>query len=312
MTNDIQVRPDGINWLAMFEAWQANFDRPLTSENYLHVWKDFLSFIQIDDPASVTSGDVSEYRNDLEKRGLSNTSINLYLSAISSFYRYVIDHSAGVWSFNPAVGVKRKKVNPYGKATPLNLKVRQDELLLQTIDRSTLKGKRDYAIILLFLTTGVRVSAIATATFADIENKAGVRTLRYTNKGGDPETAVIQPVVWKAITTYLDAHGGGSNADDPVFRSVALSDTNTPLTRHAIARMVKRYCDKAFGEGHGITPHSLRHTAALALIPHATLPEISKFLKHKDLRITSIYLDHMAANEADEKLSGKLADRYED
>jgi len=66
-----------------------------------------------------------------------------------------------------------------------------------------------------------------------------------------------------------------------------------PLTARTVHRLVRKYADRALGKGHGIHPHSLRHTAAMEAARHGTVSEVSKLLRHKNTRITTIYLDHV-------------------
>jgi integrase len=56
---------------------------------------------------------------------------------------------------------------------------------------------------------------------------------------------------------------------------------------------VRNYADRVFSNGHGLHPHSLRHTAAMEAARHGTVSEVSKLLRHKNTRITTIYMDHM-------------------
>ena len=83
-----------------------------------------------------------------------------------------------------------------------------------------------------------------------------------------------------------------------------------PLSSRAINKLVKKYCDRAFGPGHGITPHSLRHTAAMnAILEGASVTEVSQLLKHKSIGVTTVYL-HATAKEGD-KVARRLGKRYE-
>jgi site-specific recombinase XerD len=90
---------------------------------------------------------------------------------------------------NPVKDVKRYSVNPYGKATFLNLE--QQKHLLAQVDRDSEQGRRDYAMLLLFLTTGMRVSVLTSAYVRDIEWTGSEIVLNYTNKGSAAEQARI-------------------------------------------------------------------------------------------------------------------------
>jgi len=69
--------------------------------------------------------------------------------------------------------------------------------------------------------------------------------------------------------------------------------------------LVKTYAKRADLEG--ITPHSLRHTAAMQAAEHGTITQVSKLLRHKNVSVTTVYLDHMDMDQADD-LANELAD----
>ena len=66
-----------------------------------------------------------------------------------------------------------------------------------------------------------------------------------------------------------------------------------PLSARHIRRSVKKYADAAFGKGHGLHPHSLRHTAAMLASETGTMRQVMNLLRHSGMRVTSIYLDHL-------------------
>src|SRR5690606_19748579 len=124
-----------------------------------------------------TQSDVLAYRHHLDttpsprtQQPFSDSTINQRLCALSSFYKFA--QARGLRSDNPCEGVKRKPVSPYGKATWLDGEAEQDIRLLRTIDTTTLQGKRDYAILLLFLTTALRVEAVAGLRIGALDRKS--------------------------------------------------------------------------------------------------------------------------------------------
>lgn len=75
--------------------------------------------------------------------------------------------------------------------------------------------------------------------------------------------------------------------------------------------MVTRRCDAALGIGHGICVHSLRHTVAVNAAENGgTVGEVKRFLDHKSVRVTALYLDHIQSGGV-ERIGDNLADRYE-
>lgn len=284
-------------WRRAFVFWLDSFPSKRTQRVYHEIWMVFDS-ITSKHPGEIEAEDVRIWKGMMTRQlepNLSAATINLRLSAISSFYRFVNQHYAFLRDDNPCEGIKRLPVNPYGKST--YLVEDQDVRLLAQVDRSTDIGKRDYAIILLFLTLGVRLDAVQSATMDSLRAVGDVMYLTYRNKGGDEITRRIPNNAARALADWLQARGLHEGS---LFG----------VTRRMIQHMVLTYCNRAFGKGHGITVHSLRHTAAMnADDAGAKFSEINRLLDHKSARVTAIYLDHIKKGNAD-NMSAKLDERY--
>lgn len=305
-------------WQQAVLEWLMNFTSARTRKSYRHAVNCFFASCN-KPPQEVTTSDVLRYRYEMEDAGYSETTINQRLAGLSSLYRYARER--GLRADNPCDGVKRKAVNPYGKATFLDGQQEQDWQLLRVVDRSAVKGKRDYAILLIFLTTAVRVDAVAGLRLRDLRTQGDMVFMQYTNKGGEVVEKRLQPVVVNAIVDYRDTRGELRD-DSPLFVMTDHGRRGTinlngqameekPLTSRTIQKMVKQYADKAFGPGHGITPHSLRHTAAMnAIQSGASVIEVSRLLRHKNMRVTTVYIQHVS-DKADDSVSERLSRRYE-
>lgn len=300
------------HWTQAIADWLLNFNSPQTSATYERALNQFSQFAG---NGMVTQSTVIAFKTYLgtkenpetNERPDSDSTINLKLSALSSFFKFVVER--GLMSANPVDGVKRLSVKPYGKATYLNAADNQDMRLLEQPDTATLIGKRDYAILLLLLTTGVRVSALVNATVADVKKHATGYILYYTNKGGATESAQLLPFVHEALKVYLKARSSaGKHA--PLFETIETNRTGKqvkPLTRNAITAMISRYA-KAAGLHH-VTAHSLRHTAAMVAAKQGTVAQVKAFLRHKSARTTAIYLDHVADSDVSE-ITKAVGSRY--
>jgi len=302
-------------------TWLGNITSARTRANYRDSWRMFMEWSQIFDPFAVSQETIIDYRNHLsevvsERTGkpLANTTINLRLAGLSSFYRHALDNGYAPPGFeNPCDRVKRKPVKPYGKSTVLNPQDNEPQQFLKQIRRDTHQGKRDYALMRLMLTTGLRVSAVASATLSDIEQIGSKWVLNYTNKGGEADKAEITAIL-PEIQTYLSERGLSlEDRDRPLFtatprgkrviqdtghaRGIHSEESERPLSITSISRLVRKYAKRAGLAG--IHPHSLRHTCAVIASNHGTVAEVSKLLRHKNMQITSIYLDHFTAAESD-------------
>ncbi|MBZ0302730.1 MAG: tyrosine-type recombinase/integrase [Anaerolineae bacterium] len=324
----VSLSPD---WQRAFIDWLTNLSSSRTRRSYLAAWRDFLT-VQAAAPARISQSDILAYRVHLDtvpsprtRQPYSANTINQRLCALSSFFKFA--QARQLRSDNPCEGVHRKAVSPYGKATWLDGEAEQDVRLLRTVDTTTLQGKRDYALLLLFLTTAIRVEAAANLRVRSLRYQGQKVYLTYLNKGGEQVEKLLEPLTIAAMEDYLTARAGDIDhlpPDAPLFiptdrgqQAIAhLPHTDTqaragqkPLSSRAINKLVRKYCDRLFGPGHGITPHSLRHTAAMnAILEGASVTEVSQLLKHKSMGVTTVYLH--ATDKDGDKVSRRLGQRY--
>jgi len=309
------------DWKTAAASWLDNLGSDDTRRAYGQSWAAFMTFAGVA-PDKVTQDEIIAYRRHLETSASPKTgkpytqgTINLRLSALSSFFAFAKDR--GLRPDNPADGVKRKAVNPYGKATWLRSEDGEDLRLLEAIDDSP-KGLRDRAIILLFLTLALRLHEVAGLTVGSLHRQGKKVFLTYTQKGGKTKSVKLPEATAEAIDAYLDTRTGLTDSS-PLFTASEAgrkaagrlgheAEEETPLTTRAIAALVDSYCNKALGKGHGIHPHSLRHTAAVNASKDHTIAEVSDLLGHASLQVTTIYLH--ATGKASEKVAADLGRRY--
>lgn len=209
-------KPYFINWL---DAQVSSGTRRV----YISGWRTFLKYIQ-KDIALVTKADVDRYRHYLRneaistrtKKSLSATTINLYLAALSSFYKYALEND--VLDYNPVDGVKRMPVSPYEKAKWLQ---GDDDLyFLEEVNQETVQGKRDYAILLLFLTAALRLNELVQLRVGSLQKIGEQTALAYRKKGGEDVQKILAPIAAKAIQIYLATRGKLTD-DIPLFVATA-------------------------------------------------------------------------------------------
>ena len=304
---------DLANWEAAALDWLKNLSSDRTRKTYLEAWKDSLAFVG-KPPAAVTQSDVIAYRYHLKtdkspatRRPYSQSTVNLRLSAVSSFYRFAVERRLRL--DNPADGVKREAVTPYGKATWLSPEEGEDLAFVGAIDQTTDQGRRDYALALLYLTGAFRVSEVAGLTVGNLRRLGRRLFVTYRRKGGKEEEVEIAGEAADALDAYL-AGRVELRTDSPLFvatergrRAAAAigryGEEEKPLTTRAIRYLVATYAKKAFGDSRGIRPHSLRHTAAQAVVfEGGSIAEVSRLLKHANMGITSVYMHSTSKSDA--------------
>lgn len=224
------------------------------------------------------------------KRGaeVSRATVNHRLRVVSSFYSFAVKR--GYLSANPIDLLDRPKVQDYASARALSFA--EVTAALARIDRSTLLGARDYALLMLALFTGRRASELAALRWGDIEGQfegTAIVTWQRT-KGGKVERNVLPPHVYNAIVKWAKAVVGNDLPiflkDSPVWR--ALSPRGTLTARGITYRAVALICKRRLGT---TKVHRLRHTFAHAMEQSgAKVSEIQAALGHSSIATTGKYL----------------------
>jgi len=224
---------------------------------------------------------------------------NLRITTLSSFFEYGIKHD--VFTLNPMRKVDRRSVESQDYALPLD----EDEVTkrLAAIDRSTLIGLRDYAIISLAVTTGRRKQELANLRFGDFRF-GGTKTVVtwQRTKGGGKMTDELTAGTSAAIVAYLqEAFGsrlGALTEDQPIWLICARNRAGLPMHASALRKIWIRHL--------GVPKiHTSRHTFACAMEnAGARLSDIGAKLGHRNLSTTSIYMArlHAAENPFGQKL----------
>lgn len=295
-------------WADALAAWLYNLRSRATRRAYRAAVLGLLSECN-KAPDAVSQSDVIRWRAKMDARGMVGASINARLSAVASFYRFAA--ARGLRVDNPADGVARYTVTPYGRAVYLDTRADEDKRLLAAYNRSSVTGARDYAVSLLLLTTGLRVSSALGARMADLSvTDGGGAWLTVTMKGGGVGRVLVPDVAVAAIAAYL-ALRGPVDASSPLFASLARgSGGGRGLSPKRYARSLDAAARRA-GLQKVVSPHALRHTAAMAAIRGgASVTAVSALLRHKSMRVTTVYIQHVDSGEAD-NAARALGVRYE-
>lgn len=210
-----------------------------------------------------------------------------YMQALRVFFKWLAQRG---WYTNITIGIKGAKVRADNKKRdPL---LRADAItLLNSIDRSTDAGKRDYAMILLSITCGLRIIEMQRASIGNLETIAGEPVIFIQGKGHAEadDYKKLTPEVQGAINEYL-ATRTRLNADAPLFASVGNRSKGQRLTEPSISRIIKtRLIDAGFNT-HRISAHSLRHSSVTFLLEAgATMQEAQEHARHSKMETTLIY-----------------------
>ena len=271
--------------------WTAYIDAsPKTVQTYTRAIKQFAVYMNDNAITAPTREDVIAYRDALDAAGKKPTTVNAYLMAVKVFFQWT--ETTGLYP-NVANRVKEKKIDKDVFFKDY-LTEEQAAALLQSIDRTTLSGKRDFAMLSLMLTTGLRTISISRANIEDV----GRGVLYYQGKGHASRVQYVKlaPQVAAAISDYLNARGE-TDTTAALFASTAHRNAGERMTTRAISGIVKNHLKQIGLNNDRLTAHSLRYTAGvLNLKAGGTLEETRDLLGHTSTSITERYT-HMVQRE---------------
>ena len=223
-----------------------------------------------------------------EERGNKARTRNVRLSAIHSFFRYLacvspehLEHSQRILSI------------PFKREPTLEveyLEFAEVMALLDAVDRASVDGKRDYALLALMFNTGARVTEIVDMKVGDLQlgKPFGVRIM---GKGRKERTCPIWTETAQVLRDYLDCRGVPLNGGQAVF----VNHVGAPLSRFGIGYIMKKYL-KIASEGYpsiaekNLHPHSMRHSTAVHLLKSGVdLISIANWLGHSSVNTTNKY-----------------------
>jgi site-specific recombinase XerD len=232
-------------------------------------------------PLTVRVRHVAAYARQLETDRYAPGTIARKLSAISSWYDYMIQDEL-TDRRNPAKKTARPSIDKDASpATGLS----EDEMNA-LLDQAEADGPRSLALISLLYFGGFRIGSVLGATIGDLGWDQGERILRLVIKGGNVRRPVIEPEAAGALEAYL-ATRGDPGPGEPLITTA----TGTRMTKQAAWRLMRRLARQAgILSWAQLNPHSLRHTHAThARDEGVALDVLQETLGHKDPRTTLRY-----------------------
>lgn len=233
---------------------------------------------------------VQRYLSARRAEGMGAGAYNQARSAIMRLVREAVDNQ--VLPEQIAAGIERiEGIKRQGVRLGNWLLREQAEMLIKTLDISTLKGLRDRAILAVLIGTGIRRTELCSLTFAHLAQREGRWVIVDMLGKGDKMRSVPVPSWVKAcVDAWAQAAGISSGF---VFRRINKGDNlaGESLTPQAVYYLVEQYSLEAFGEDGIIQPHDLRRTfAQLARKGGAPIEQISLALGHSSIQTTERYL----------------------
>jgi integrase/recombinase XerC/integrase/recombinase XerD len=284
VAREIEAVPQLDAFMASF--LEAQDVRDSSKDTYRKGLKQFLLWLKGTGIRAPSRQTVLDYKKGLRERGLSSFTVSAYIVVVRKFFDW-LESTRGLP--NIARGIKgAKRVRGFRK-DPLTLP--QVKELLASIERTSVIGQRDYALINLLIRTGLRTIEVIQSNTEDIRQQGGEALFYIRGKGRDEkdEFVVLTPETLKPIHEYLKARGNGKK-DAPLFESLSDRNRDGRLTTRTLRNIVKDRLRAIGIENDRLTAHSLRHTAVtLALQAGASVQEAQAMARHANINTTLIY-----------------------
>jgi integrase/recombinase XerD len=219
-------------------------------------------------------------------RGNSARSRNTRLAAIRSFFRYVaMSDPTWLLQCQRILAMPNKR---YVKRAVTFLDGDEIAALLAAPDRTTWAGRRDHALLLIAVQTGLRASELVGLKCGDVVLGSGAH-VRCMGKGRKERATPLRRETAKLLAAWI---GTDKDESRPLFPSIR----GERLSRDALEHLVRKHCLTAARAcpsigSRRVTPHTLRHSTAMDLLHHGVDPAvIALWLGHENVETTQIYI----------------------
>ncbi len=244
---------------------EISFIRSITTSEIF----DFLSYLANDRPLNPDS--------PASDTGIAASSRARKLSAIKSFYKYLTVRTKQL-SENPVADLEYPKLR---KSLPKYLTLSQSKARLQSV--SGANEKRDYAILMLFLSCGIRRSELVALNLTDVYEDR----IRVIGKGNKERFVYFGSSCRSAIDDYLAVRNKQVLSDN---RALFGSRDSNRISISAVHRLVKKALLQAGIDPNQYSAHKLRHTAATMMLSGGVdVKTVQEVLGHENLNTTQIY-----------------------
>jgi len=268
------------NYIAYLEA-EKNASK-YTVRNYTNDLLEFFDFVSsqgIDSLKDVNKQTLRGYLAHLMERGRAKASIARKLSAIRSFYRYLMREE--MISASPAAATVSPRLD---KRLPIFLTVDEAKRLVESPDISQPQGQRDRALLELLYASGLRVSELVNINVE--QGNLDTNEIRVWGKGSKERVVLIGAPAARALTAYVN-EGRRILLGEKKNSALFVNRYGGRLPARRVQKILAKYARNINKKVH---PHVLRHTFATHLLDGgADLKVVQELLGHADLQSTQIY-----------------------
>lgn len=267
-------------------------------------------------PSEVEPGDVQRWLWELEGKGIKPGTTYQHACLLSSFYSWAMrdaeigQHIRG----NPARLARPKAPKPYQTESVKAMSDEEVQALVGIVRRraqeGSVVGKRDYALLLMYLATGLRRSEVISLRGKDVHADKTL-ILAYRAKGGDYRSREVrEPQVKEALLDYLSSSGRmhALKTDAPLWtRHDRAGQPGEALSSHCFVKNLKKYAQEAGVKDFHL--HRTRHTFA-RIVSEFTgdITATQNALDHQNRSTTRVYVQRIAVKR--DLYSAEIAERW--
>ena len=236
-------------------------------------------------PAEVDEDMISQYLVHLNTIQHKRTSQARELSGVKSFYNYLL--MLDKIELSPAEFISTPKTR---RELPDVLTVEEVECIIGVVDTTTVKGRRDRAMLEMLYSCGLRVTELISLKMSDLFLGEGY--IRVMGKGSKQRLVPIGRVAMEWLMQYFEDRremlkdkGGKGGSEQTLF----LSNRRTKLTRVMVFTIIRKAASDA-GITKRVSPHTFRHSFATHLFAGgASIRQVQDMLGHESITTTEIY-----------------------
>lgn len=202
------------------------------------------------------------------------------VACLKSFYKY-LHTKIKVIDYNPAAELDSPKLV---KRLPKYLNLEESVNLLKSVDGKK-NVARDYAILVLFMNCGMRLSELVGINVSSIHGD----TLTVIGKGNKERTVYLNQACQDAIAAYIVERSKMNVIKDP--KALFISERKVRISTKTVQYLVKKYIKASGLDPDKYSPHKLRHTAATLMYKygHVDIRALQAILGHESIATTEIY-----------------------
>ena len=280
-----------------------------TRATYRKVLDSFAQWVEGTNCAffELTQADIIAYKDSLLKENKSAMTVNLYLSTIRGFYKWLaaegicdnIAQNVGSVRTNKSTFRRMHLENEQGaellteaylpkSVTGVNSGVTQ-----KLRDNENIISLRNYAMLNLMLRTGLRTIEVSRADVGDITFKRERRVLKVWGKGHveKDDFVVLTDEAWIPIEQYLQERGD-CKSQEPLFATHGLGHAGGRMSTRSIQDICKKNLRAIGLDGHEYSAHSLRHTTGTQILKNGgSIMDVQQVLRHTSPSTSQLYVN---------------------